>query len=187
MSRDELWEMAAKQTRPSLTRWVGPLLYSLARLVRAKVTLEIGVGRGFTSFALGLYARNWNARHYSMDSNPDKVHVVNKINEDFSLKIIFISGDASERKWKGAPADLLFIDILGDEDIFTDIFKNLAWNSVRENGLIVIHDYFCFDYIERAVNQYFRGWEMLTIPHDGEPRMPGAIGNDPCGLAIIRR
>ncbi|GAG87500.1 unnamed protein product [marine sediment metagenome] len=186
-SANDTWERAAKELKPSLTRNVGPYLYYTARLIEAKTTIEIGIGRGFTSYALGLYAKDFKAVHHTLDWNVDKRDLVRNLNKKFDLDIKFHVGDATAFAWK-IPIDLLFVDILGTKMDFMAIFA-LFTPHMSDKGLIVVHDYFCFENIRDAVDATYRGgpFELLTIPSDGEPRMPGAENNGPCGLAIVRR
>ena len=107
---NKLWDQAAKDISPSLTRWVGPFLYTLARLLKAKQTAEIGIGRGFTSFALGLHAKDFGAIHTVIDLSEGRRAVAEKLNRTYDLNIGYIEANARSHNWEGAPIDLLFID-----------------------------------------------------------------------------
>jgi predicted O-methyltransferase YrrM len=183
---DEIWEEAAEDLRPSLTRWVGPMLYYFARLIEAKSTLEIGLGRGYTSFSLGLYAKHHDAKHIVLDKQINREGVAIEINEKYGLDISFVEGDATEFEWN-EPIDLLFVDILGSHTDFMSIFT-LFNPYIRTNGFIIVHDYFCFGYIRRAVEDSFRNskFELLTIPFDGESRIRPELER-PCGMAIVKK
>ena len=189
LSPDKVWTQAAEELKPSLTHWVGPLLYFFARLMRARQTVEIGIGRGYCSFALGLYAKDHKAKHTVVDRSEDRRAVADKLNQRYSLDVEYIQADARFYQWQEEDIDLLFIDILGDEYVFLDIFSRFA-SAVKRNGLIMVHDYYCFANIQKAVDLFFRGgrngYEVLTIPADGEPRMQPEL-EGPCGLAIVRK
>jgi predicted O-methyltransferase YrrM len=157
--------------------------------MQAQQTVEVGIGRGYCSFALGLYAKEYRTKHTVVDRSEDRRAVADKLNQNYSLDIEYIQADASSYQWKESNIDLLFIDILGNEGVFLDIFSRFA-GAVKRQGLIVVHDYYCFANIQKAVDLFFRGgkngYEVLTIPADGEPRMQPEL-EGPCGLAIVRK
>jgi predicted O-methyltransferase YrrM len=157
--------------------------------MNAKQTVEIGIGRGYCSFALGLYAEQFKGRHTVVDWREEQRAVADKLNQNYSLNIEYIQANARTYQWQGKAIDLLFIDILGNEDVFLDVFSRFA-GVVKRNGLIIVHDYYCFASIQKAVDLFFRGgrngYEVLTIPADGEPRMQPEL-EGPCGMAIVRK
>ena len=187
LSPSRIWFQVAGELKPSLTHWVAPLLYFFARLIEAKETVEIGIGRGYSSFALGAYAKDFNGNHTVIDWSAGRKIVAHKLNNRYGLHIDYIKANARTYNWeKEKPIDLLFVDILGSEASFLDIFSRFT-PAVKRHGIIMVHDYFCFGYIKSAVDLYFKnkdGFEMITIPADGEPRMQPEL-EGPCGLAII--
>ena len=89
-----VWMQASKELKPSLTHWVGPLLYYFARLTEAKQTVEIGIGRGYCSFALGMYAKEFRARHTVVDRSKERMAVAEKLNSRYDLDVDYIAADA---------------------------------------------------------------------------------------------
>ena len=135
-----------------------------------------------------MHAKEFKAKHTVVDRRVEGKAVADRLNNKYSLSMGYVQGDARTYKWNGDKIDLLFVDILGKEEVFIDIFLNFA-PAVKRHGLIIIHDYYCFAEIKNAVDLFFRdkaGYELLTVPADGEPRMQPEL-EGPCGLAIVRK
>ena len=146
------------------------ILYSIARGIDAKNILEIGVREGISTEALLTAAEENNGILYSVDINPcietrerlksDNWRFFNMPSDEFfkTNKVVF---------------DCVFID--GDhsyEQVKKDFWN--SYNSLRDDGIIMLHDYFSWvGYgVKKLVDEI--PFEKVTLP----------FGN---GLTIVRK
>jgi len=184
-SPNEFWQKLAEDARPSLTDWVAPILYHLARLMQARSTAEIGYGGGYCSIALGFHAKYFGGDHHVIDINERKKLYVAGANRRHELRMKFHCLDATNCEWN-IPLDLLFVDALTDYESQVRLLFNFA-AAIRKDGLIVVHDYYCSEEIRRAVDTFLdkANFQGILLPYDGKPRLHRQPGK--CGMAIARK
>jgi len=118
------------------------ILQGLILDMRAKVIVEIGTFRGYTAVCMGLSAKRWGGKVYTIESNPDKApqKIINNMLGKKS-NVILIEKCCEEIKEEDIerPIDLLFIDGDHTYEGTKRAFEKFYW-WLRPGGLIVIHD-----------------------------------------------
>lgn len=177
------------------------LLYSLTRLARPKVAVEIGTAKGNAAIAIGQALKdNGGGILYTID--PEDQHLVHiAIRKSGLKKWIKYLVDYSYNvipKLGLAKFDFVFID--GDhqyEHVLRDF--NLVRDLVAPGGIIVFHDVNLkrFDGPRRVVEQIrkesdFDVLELPTLSGEGENQepillFPGEGSRDAVGVAVCRK
>ncbi len=167
ISPDDVFSVIANRAKPSSTRNIVPLLYCLAKLIKARLTLEIGIGWGFGSFALGLHAKEVNGVHYAIDAGSVSVQRLNDIKNQYNLPINILHASSSDVLWDKR-IDLLFIDGGHSyEQVKSDILKFTPF--VRKHGIVCFHDYDNVNYgVKKAVLELFddKKFQMFYLPYE---------------------
>lgn len=134
----------------SLYHWV----YHLLEYMKAKRTLEIGIGRAYGPCVFGMYALLHGGHHWTADVEPAWVHRAEVIREAFGFPMTVLHGDSKAMVWR-TPIDFLFIDGGHSyEQVKGDGENYLRW--VRKGGFILWH---CYDNkrheVKRAVDELY--------------------------------
>lgn len=134
------WEKLGAWCKPDPANWaVWPLIYHQAKMMLARTTVEIGVGRGHGTYALGLHAKEVGGQHYAIDVASTPIGRARAIAKAFDLPVTILHGDSKALVWSKR-IDLLYVDgghtteqVLGDLDNYA------RW--VRRGGLMILDDY----------------------------------------------
>lgn len=164
------WEAEFEWAKPDpATRPLYPVLYHLAKYIKAKSIVEVGIGRAFGTFVFGLYARIHGADYCCIDLANHCVRRARVTAERFGFPTVVLQYDSKAVAWYSKKIDLLFVDG-GHQDGQTegDIKNLVKW--VRRNGIILFH---CYDNkrhpdVKRAVDEYFdpEKYEKMHLPYN---------------------
>ena len=118
------------------------ILQGLIIEMRAQVIVEIGAFRGYTAVCMGLSAKKWGGKVYTIESNPDKnprkvIH--NMLGKKSRVKLIEKRCEKVKEEDIERPIDLLFIDGDHTYEGTKRAFDKFYW-WMRPGGLIVMHD-----------------------------------------------
>lgn len=134
------WEKWAWAKRDPANWPVHHMLYRFAQVLRAKRTVEIGIGRGMGTYILGTHAKLIGGIHTAIDIAPNTISRAQQIKDAFDLPIDIIHADSKTVEWKFW-TDLIYVDgghseeqVLGDIKAFQ--------HSIHHNGLMIFDDYF---------------------------------------------
>jgi predicted O-methyltransferase YrrM len=115
------------------------VLYYLAKLLKARETMEIGIGRGHGTYMLGLHAREAGGRHAAVDVAQTPVNRAVMIRDAFGLPVDILRGDSKAIVWT-TRLDLCYVDGGHSyEQVVGDIENFSRW--IRRNGLMIFDDY----------------------------------------------
>jgi hypothetical protein len=161
-------------------------LYWIARMVKAKQIVELGIRRGDSTRALLAACMDLDARLYSVDIEGDKQNVKDlTISYGIRLNFNYWAWDRRDsvvagEQWSYGTIDLLFIDT-------THSFENTSrelytWND-KVTGAIILHDTGNPDKgrdgTEPAIRHFIKdhsNWRFENHPH---------VSNTDCGLGIL--
>ena len=172
LTPDDVWGQWAAEWAWAVpdpaTRILYPVLYHLAKYIKAKSIVEVGIGRAFGTFVFGMYAKVHGADYCCIDLANHCVRRAKVTAERFGFPTVVLQYDSKAVAWYSKKIDLLFVDgghryeqTLGDIDNF------VPW--VRRNGLIFFH---CYDNkrweVKRAVEERFDSekYERLHLPYN---------------------
>lgn len=168
---EEDFEKIAGICKPSDTQIIGPVLYFLTKLIKAEVTLELGLGDGYVSLLLCHVSQ----KHYAIERRADRCEKFKKISEGMGIKNATIINNLSKDIDWNTEIDLIFQDASHRlPGIKEDIDKFAPF--VKKDGLFCLHDY-CWprNDVKKVVDKEFgANWEVVTIPFE-------------LGLTICRR
>lgn len=153
--------------RPEPDSWSrNNLLYHLARLSKAKVTVEVGIGSWCNGvYAFGKHAQEVGGIHCSIDIYHGWCNRANIIKDHYGFPVEVICADSKTVKWNRW-INLCYID--GDhsyEGVAGDI-ENFA-PKIRKAGLLIFDDYGKKHLeVTQAVDAMYdpEKWEMTVFP-----------------------
>lgn len=141
------------------------LMYYLAKLVKAKQTLEIGIGRGHATHLMGLHAKEVGGHHTEIDVLPSHANRAVIIRDTFDLPVDILCCDSKAIVWRKRLC-LVYVDGGHSyEQVCGDIDNFAPW--VRRNGIMIFDDYGKKHHgVTEAVQEKFNPelWEMITWP-----------------------
>ena len=160
------WEEIRKSgAQPAASQFTGPLIEKLARFIGARTLVEIGVGFGFVSTGLAVYASQVDGRYHGIEVQENRVVLVNEKIAEFGGFGHVIHGDSKKIKWD-RQIDLLFVD--GDhgyEAVKSDLGRFGKW--VNLSGVVCCHDYGKYTEIKRACDEWWESrkesWDRLRL------------------------
>ena len=129
-----------KDTKPLDTLDIAPLLYSLAILIKAKATAEIGVFGGYVTVALAKAMRKNKGKHYGIEVNPIYAKQTKDVIKRYKLARYYkeVIGD-SARVGFNEKLDLLFIDGDHSENQINREIKKY-FPLINKDGFMCFHD-----------------------------------------------
>lgn len=116
-------------------------LYAIARKLKARTTLEIGIGQQPNGiYWLGHHAQEVGGRHFAIDVVPGNCKRAFYVIDKFGLENVeVVPGNSNEIPWKEY-IDLLYIDGGHDyQTVFSDWMNFAMWLNPR--GVIIFDDY----------------------------------------------
>ena len=141
------------------------LLYYLARLVKAAVTVEVGIGQWCNGvYAFGKYAQENNTKHYSIDIYHGWCNRANIIKEHYGFPIEIICADSAQVDLKQL-INLCYIDGNHGYDGVVGDIENFG-PKIRRNGLMIFDDHGKLHHkVTEAVADMFepKKWEMIRL------------------------
>ena len=158
-----IWEAIESIAEGRKTIDTSAMLYSLAHVIGARETVEIGTKYGYTSVVLGIYAKEVGGTHTAVDISEDAIGQIEMFNRKLKLNIETVcenSGDVEWHRW----IDLIHID--GDHS-YEGCKRDISnWSKhIRQGGIIAFHDYASHRSLRDAINEEFDPeiWQMLVI------------------------
>ena len=141
---DKEWRELKRWYPPFGTEYVGKFIYSLAQMMGARRTMEIGVARGYVSIALGVHQRESGGVHIAIDNNLGRIETLRDISIENKLNVSGFCGDSANIMKLEEVAvggfDIIFVD--GDHRMprcYYDIKNSLS--LVKRGGFVIVHDY----------------------------------------------
>lgn len=115
------------------------VLYHLAKLMRARCTVEIGIGRGHGTYTLGSHAKQVGGMHFAIDVTRNNCARAQRIVDHYNLPVTVVECDSKALYWV-RKIDLCYVDGGHDfEQVLADATK--YGSCIRRNGYIVFDDY----------------------------------------------
>lgn len=155
--------------KPEWNSWCrNSLLYHIAKLSKATVTVEVGIGHWCNGvYALGKHAKEVDGIHYSIDIYHGWCDRAQIIKDFYQFPIEIICGDS--KKFKPPWMNFCYID--GDHS-FDGVVGDIITYAprVRRNGLLIFDDYGKKHLkVTEAVNEMHdpKLWEMTIFPIAG--------------------
>lgn len=144
------------------------LLYYWAKLMRARETIEIGVGRGHGTYMLGLHALEVGGHHTAIEVAPTHANRAVHIKDHFDLPVDVLCCDSKAVVWR-KKIDLIYVDGgHSEEQVLGDIDNFSGW--VRRNGFMIFDDYGKLHHgVTQAVDARFdpEVWDQFIFPYGG--------------------
>jgi predicted O-methyltransferase YrrM len=146
------------------------IFYHLCYLMKARTTVEVGIGRAFCAYVLGHYAKEVGGQHYEIDVAITPILRAKQVQKRWDLPVTILHQDSNTIEWpkvSDKKIDLIFIDghhsyekVRGDIEVFVPY--------VRRNGLVFFHDYHNKRWeVKQAVDEMHNPdrYEMLELPY----------------------
>ena len=143
------------------------LLYQIVFLMKAKRTLEIGVGRyGNGVYWFGHHAKEVDGHHTAIDVHSGNIGRSQIVVDDFDLPVTLINKDTKDVAW-GERIPLCYVDGGHAYDQVANDIKKFA-RCINRGGLIIFDDYGKTHRsgVYEAVNEFYNPelFEMFTLP-----------------------
>jgi hypothetical protein len=115
-------------------------LYGIARLMRARDTIEIGIGQYVSGiYWLGHHAKQIGGVHTAIDISPQNISRARTVIEDFDLPVTLLAYDSKAVAW-ARRVSLCYVDGGHSyEQVCGDIKNFSRW--ICRNGLMIFDDY----------------------------------------------
>ena len=157
------------------------LLYSLVRVNRPEIALEIGTAKGNSAIAIAQAMEdNGRGRLYTIDPHEEELTKIAIKKSGLSHRIEYLIGYSKEviPRLRLERLDFVFID--GDhiyENVLTDF--NLVKDLLGGDGLLVFHDTLLFDGPRRIIEEIDQSGNFSTVT------LATAMGLDKSGRPML--
>ena len=126
---------------PSANPYYSPLYYLICRIMKAQNILEIGLDAGYSSYMLGIAAKENDGMFYGVEKHEGKARRIKKEMDLLKMPNTIIWADSNDiKEWKwNRPLDFILLD--GNHNVITILHEmNLLYPILRGGGVVCVHD-----------------------------------------------